>query len=65
MYQKIKNDPQKKLQPINKKGVSCATQYKNLTPKTFPPSLHMEVGMVNQAWEDVIKWIDDVVKKIP
>ncbi len=27
MYQKIENDPQKKLQPTEKKGVSCAMHY--------------------------------------
>jgi hypothetical protein len=66
MYQKIKNDSQKKLQPIEKKGVSCAVHYRSLTPNNFvPPLLHMEIGMVNQAWEDLVTWIDDVVEKIP
>jgi hypothetical protein len=66
MYQKIKNDPQKKLQPIEKKGVSCAVHYRSLTPNnSVPPLLHMEIGMVNQAWEDLMTWIDDVVEKIP
>jgi hypothetical protein len=66
MYQKIKNDPRKKLQPIKQKGVSCAMHYKSLTPNAFvPPLLHMEIGTVNQAWEDFTTWIDDVVEKVP
>jgi hypothetical protein len=46
--------------------VSTAVHYKSLTPLDFaPPLLHMETGMVNQAWESFQKWTDDYVKKIP
>ncbi|MFN9983239.1 MAG: hypothetical protein ACK53Y_25145, partial [bacterium] len=40
--------------------------YKSLTPDNFvPPLLHMEMGMVNQVWEDFENWIDDKVELIP
>jgi hypothetical protein len=65
-YEQIKEDKQNKLQPTNKKGVSTAVHYKSLTPLDFvPPLLHMEIGMVNQAWESFQKWMDDYVEKIP
>jgi hypothetical protein len=66
MYEAVKNDAQKKLQPTFKKGVTCAMHYKSLTPENFvPPLLHMEMGMVNQVWEDMEAWIDDVVEVVP
>lgn len=65
-YEQIKEDKQNKLQPTDKKGVSTAVHYKSLTPLDFvPPLLHMEIGMVNQAWESFQKWTDDYVEKIP
>ena len=40
--------------------------YKSLTPQDFvPPLLHMEIGMVNHAWDDFEQWIDDVVEMVP
>jgi hypothetical protein len=40
--------------------------YKSLTPDYFVPSLlHMEMGMVNQVWQDFENWIDDKVELIP
>ena len=65
-YEKIKNDTKKRLQATEKKGVSSAMHYKSLAPSNFvPPLLHMEIGMVNQAWENFVNWVDDVVEKIP
>jgi len=47
-------------------GVSCAMHYKSLGPVNFvPPLLHMEIGMVNQVWEDMEGWIVDAVKAVP
>jgi hypothetical protein len=66
MYDAVRNDGQKKLQPTFKKGVSCAMHYKSLSPENFvPPLLHMEMGMVNQVWEDMEAWIDDAVEVVP
>jgi hypothetical protein len=66
MYEAVKNDTHKKLQPTFKKGVTCAMHYKRLIPENFvPPLLHMEMGMVNQVWEDMEAWIDDVVEVVP
>ena len=40
--------------------------YKSLGPENFvPPLLHMEIGMVNQVWEDMEGWIDDEVEVVP
>jgi hypothetical protein len=30
-----------------------------------PPLLHMEIGMVNHAWDDFEQWIDDAVEMVP
>ena len=58
---KIKNDTSKKLTPMGKRGVSIAVHYQTLSPINFS---HMEIGMVNQAYEHFKKWVDDVVEKI-
>jgi hypothetical protein len=66
MYGAVRNDMQKRLQPTFTKGVSCAMRYKSLGPENFvPPLLHMEIGMVNQVWEDMECWIDDEVEVVP
>ncbi len=66
MYQAILKNERKQLKPMDKKGVSCAIHYKPLTPKSFvPPLLHLEMGMVNQIWDDFEQWIDDIVEMIP
>ena len=31
----------------------------------MPPLLHLEIGMVNQAWESFEEWVDDVVEIVP
>jgi len=65
-YDAILKDEQKRLKPVDKKGVSCAMHYKSLTPQDFaPPLLHMEIGMVNHAWDNFEQWIDDDVEMIP
>jgi len=65
-FDAITNDAQKRLQPTDKKGVSCALHYKSLGPENFvPPLLHMEMGMVNQVWEHLEEWIDDKVENVP
>ena len=65
-YSAIQQDTAKRMQPNERKGVSCAMHYKSLTPDNFvPPLLHMEMGMVNQVWEDFENWIDDKVELIP
>jgi hypothetical protein len=35
------------------------------TGKLRPPLLHLEIGMVNQAWEAFEGWVDDVVEVVP
>jgi hypothetical protein len=63
IYERIKKDHQKKLKAMDKKGVSCAQHYKCLTPEDLvPPLLHMEIGMVNQVWDDFQTWIDNDVE---
>ena len=65
-YQAILQDEQNRLKATEKKGVSCGMHYKSLTPQDFvPPLLHMEIGMVNHAWDDFEQWIDDVVEMVP
>jgi len=50
------------MQPTEKKAMSYAMHYKSLTTDNFvPPFLHMEMGLVNQVWEDFKNWIDDEV----
>jgi hypothetical protein len=66
MYEVVRNDTQKKLQPAFKKGVSCSMHYKSLAPENFIlPLLHIEIGMVNQVWEVMEGWIDDEVEVVP
>jgi predicted RNA binding protein with dsRBD fold (UPF0201 family) len=65
-YTAIMNDRQKKMTPMKKKGVSSQMHYKCLTPQHFvPPLLHLEIGMVNQSWDDLEQWMDDKVEIIP
>jgi hypothetical protein len=41
-------------------------QYKSLTVDDFvPPLLHLEMGMVNLAWDAFELWIDNDVEMIP
>ncbi len=40
--------------------------YKPLGPDNFvPPLLHMEMGLVNQVWEDFENWVDGNIEMIP
>jgi len=40
--------------------------YKTLGPDHFvPPLLHMEMGLVNQVWDNFESWVDDVVEQVP
>jgi hypothetical protein len=40
--------------------------YKGIGPENFvPPLLHMEMGMVNQAWDQFEGWVNAVVEVIP
>ena len=65
-YNAVRNDVQKRMQPTEKKGVSCAMHYKSLGPDNFvPPLLHMEMGLVNQVWEDFENWVDGSVEIVP
>jgi hypothetical protein len=51
---------------MDKKVVSTEMHYQCLTPRHFvPPLLHMEIGIVNQVWDDLENWIDDAVEIIP
>ena len=44
-YSAIQQDTAKRMQPNERKGVSCAMHYKSLTPDNFvPPLLHMKWG---------------------
>jgi len=66
MYEKILQDTAKRLNPVDKKGVSCQMQYKSLTLTNFvPPLLHLEMGMVNLVWDEFESWIDNEVEMIP
>ena len=62
----VKNDTQRRLKPIERKGVTCDRHYSSLGPKNFvPPLLHLEMGMVNQAFDSFEDWVDDKVEVIP
>jgi hypothetical protein len=62
----VKNDTERKLKPIDRKGVTCERHYKCLGPQNFvPPLLHLEIGMVNQALDAFEDWVDDAVEIIP
>ncbi len=66
MYHKIVKDKAKRLQPVDKKGVSTPIHYKGLTiDNLVQPLLHMEMGMVNQVWDDLEDWFDENVGVIP
>ena len=66
IYDAIRNDGDKRLKPMDKKGVSTEMHYKNLGPEHFvPPLLHMEMGSVNTTWEDFEQWVDDTVEIVP
>jgi hypothetical protein len=65
-YEAVRQDTAKRMQPTEWKGVTCSLHYKTLGPDDFvPPLLHMEMGLVNQVWDDVETWIDDEVERIP
>jgi hypothetical protein len=60
------SDIEKKMTPADKKGVSTEMHYQCLTPQNFvPPLLHLEIGMVNQMWDNLVEWIDEEVEIIP
>ncbi len=62
----VKNDSERKMKPSYRKGVTCERHYKCLGPQNFvPPLLHLEIGMVNQAWDAFEDWVDDAVKIAP
>lgn len=62
----ITTDVAKRLKPMDKKGVSGPMHYKCLGPEHFvPPLLHLEMGMVNNVWDDFEQWVDDKVEIIP
>jgi len=62
----IKNDSEKKMKPMDRKGVVTNRHYSCLGPKHFvPPLLHLEIGMVNQCWESFEQWVDDIVEIVP
>jgi hypothetical protein len=62
----IKNDKDNRLKPMDKKGVSGPMHYKCLGPEHFvPPLLHLEMGMVNNVWDDFEEWIDNAVEIVP
>ncbi len=66
MYLDISSDKSNRLKAVDKKGVSCAMHYTSFTAQDFvPPLLHMEIGMVNQVWDNLEQWIDDVVEMVP
>jgi hypothetical protein len=65
-YKAVRNDTENRIQPTEKRGVSTAMHYKTFGPDNFaPPLLHMEMGLINQAWEDFDTWVDDHVEMIP
>lgn len=65
-YTAILSDIEKKMTPADKKGVSTEMHYQCLTPQNFvPPLLHLEIGMVNQMWDNLVEWIDEEVEIIP
>jgi hypothetical protein len=66
MSEAVQKDFQKQLKPMDQKGVSCKRHYRCLGPQNFvPPLLHLEIGIVNQAWESFKEWVDDVVEIVP
>jgi hypothetical protein len=65
-YKAVLNDTTNRMTPAEKKRVATEMHYASLTPQNFvPPLLHLEIGMVNQGWDDFEKWIDNVVEVIP
>jgi hypothetical protein len=62
----VQKDLKTQLKPMDRKGVSCKRHYRCLGPQNFvPPLLHLEIGMVNQAWESFKEWVNDVVEIVP
>jgi len=62
----VENDTQCRLKPMEHKGVTCDWHYSSLGPRNFvPPLLHLELGMVNQAFDNFEDWVDDAVEIIP
>ncbi len=54
------------MQRTDKKWVATEMHYKTLDPEHFvPPLLHMEMGLVNQVWEDFENWVYADVENIP
>jgi hypothetical protein len=63
---KIKNDTKGRLKPVDHKGVTSERHYRCLGPQNFvPPLLHLEIGMVNQAWDNFEDWVDEYVEVVP
>jgi hypothetical protein len=62
----INKDFEKKLKPMDRKGVLTKRHYNCLGFENFvPPLLHLEIGMVNQCWESFEEWVDKVVEIVP
>jgi flagellar biosynthesis chaperone FliJ len=59
----INKDSEKKLKPMDRKGVLTERHYNCLGPENFvPPLLHLEIGMVNQCRESFEEWVDEVTE---
>ena len=65
-YTAVLSDIEKKMTPADKKGVSTEMHFQCLTSQNFvPPLLHLEIGMVNQMWDNLVEWIDEEVEINP
>jgi hypothetical protein len=66
MSEAVQKDFKKQLKPMDRKRVSCERHYQYLGPQNFVlPLLHLDIGMVNQAWESIQEWVDDVLEIVP
>ena len=48
------------------KGVSTEMHYPGICPQQYvPPPLHIEIGLVNDVWNNLCEWIDKYAEHIP
>jgi len=62
----LKNDTLNRLKPMERKGVPWERHYYSLGPQnSILPLLHLQMGMINQAFVSFEAWVDDCVAVIP
>ena len=59
IYNKVRHDTSNRLMPMERKDISGKPHYPSFTPSMFvPPLLHMEIGLVNNVWDDLCLSMD-------